>query len=163
MEEENTSDPQPTLEELCKMVAELVGPDLEAIMRFQSKEGVKYEGITTRLNELLVLLEDVTHSDQFKDPKMLANHLREIFVSIDCMYNFIIDIKGRLTNLDKEIDKRVPNKVNLKSLLRFAKRDDSSFNPSDAIYDTGELLSKHGLAPPVSEPQEETKSEIVNE
>lgn len=138
------SQPAPTLEEICDFVTNVIGPDIEAIKRFEGKEGQKFDGIESRLREFQVLLEEVPKAAEFENPQELATHLQTIFSSIDALYNFVQDVKNRLTLINQEVDRRSPK------LLRglFKSKDASKpIDLKDAKFETDSLMELYGILP----------------
>ncbi|EAY06044.1 hypothetical protein TVAG_244750 [Trichomonas vaginalis G3] len=144
----------PTLEDICDFVTNVIGPDVEAIKRFEGKEGQKFDGIESRLREFQVLLEEVPKAGEFENPELLAKHLQTIFSSIDALYNFVQDVKNRLTIVNQEIDRRSPK------LLRGLFKSKDTSKPADlkqATYETDSLMELYGILP--KEGVQETKEE----
>ncbi|OHT06594.1 hypothetical protein TRFO_25340 [Tritrichomonas foetus] len=136
---------QETLEELSTFLTDLIGPDKNAIQRFLGKEGDKFELIKLRLNELIVLLEEVVTSRQFGDPNELNIHLKTIFSSIDAICSYVYDIKQRLLALEKEVDRRKPNKL-IGFFKNMSRTDQQPPLDLDTIlFDTDKLLEKYGI------------------
>jgi hypothetical protein len=139
------------LASFCQLVAGSIGPDREAISRFISKDGATFDRIETRLNELLVLLEEIATTDQFGDPAVLAERLRIIYASIDALGKVVLDVKQRLLTLEKEVERRKPNKF-----LGFFKKKDAAtpFDFGTVKFETDELFEKYNLVVPSDAPVE---------
>ena len=141
---ENGPEKIATLEDLSHFLSDLVGPNTDAIERFLGKESDKFELIQLRLNELIVMLEEIVTAQQFGDPNELAQHLKTVFQSIDAICRYVYDVKGRLMKLEKEIDRHKPNKL----IGFFKKNKDQAQAPIDTssiVFETDKLLEQHGI------------------
>jgi hypothetical protein len=138
----------PELSDLCQLVANAIGPDREAISRFLCKDGATFDRVDTRLNELIVLLEEIAATDTFGDPQVVAERLRVIYASVDAIGKVVVDVKQRLQVLEKEIDRRKPNK-----LLGFFKKKESGppFDSAAVRFDADQLFEKYNLVAPTSD------------
>ena len=134
----------PNLDTICDFVTNIIGPDVEAIKRFEGKEGMKFEGIQTRLDELQVLLEEVAKSDEFENPQELAAHLQTIFSSVDALYKFVQDIKQRLLLLNQEVDRRSPKL--LRSLFSSKESAKKPVDLKDVKFETESLMELYGIS-----------------
>lgn len=146
----NEDQPSVSLEDLASFFTEQIGPDKEAIERFLWKETDKFELINLRLNELLILLESVVTSKQFGNPNELCSHLQNVFSSIDAICSFVYDVKNRLTLLEKEVDKRKPNKL-LGFMKKVTRRNDQPIDVNSVIFDTDALMNQYGISFPETE------------
>ena len=144
----------PSLDTICDFITNIIGPDVEAISRFQGKETLKFDGIQARLNELQSLLEEVAKSDEFTNPAELAAHLQMIFSSVDALSKFVQDIKGRLLLLNQEVDRRTPK---LFGKLFGSKDTQKPVNLEDVKFETGSLMELYGIAPLQEQPTEAEK------
>lgn len=147
-EEQNAS----SLEDLASFFADQIGPDKEAIERFLWKETDKFELINLRLNELLILVESVVTSKQFGNPNELCSHLQDVFSSIDAICSFVYDVKNRLTLLEKEVDKRKPNKL-LGFMKKMTRRNEQPIDINSLLFDTDSLLKQYGITFPENQPE----------
>ena len=150
----------PTLEDLASFFTDQMGPNKEAIERFLWKETDKFELINLRLNELLILLEGVVTSKQFGDPHGLCARMQNIFSSIDAICSFVYDVKNRLMQLEKEVDKRKPNKL-LGFMKKMTRRNDQPLDVNSLLFDTDTLLKQYGISFP--EDQQTSSSQVNTE
>lgn len=127
--------------EVAQELVEKIGPDLEAIHRFEEKEGKRIEGISIRLNELQALLDDVSTANKFQNPHELCVYLNSIFQAIDNLEIFVNEVKKRLVLLDKEVTRRRPSKLG----KMFSKKE-PSISFSEILFDTDSLMDECGLA-----------------
>lgn len=148
-EEIASSVEQCELSDVCALLAELIGPDPHAMARFQEKEGEKFEKISTRLNELLVLLEEMMLVNQFGNPEELVAKLNSVFAYVDAIGEFVGDVKTRLQHVEKEIENHKPNK--LLGLFKKKKEEPQPMNFDGVLYETDVLMRKHGLIVPSEE------------
>ena len=140
--EKNLDEYNVSLEELCEELVQLIGPDNEAIARFKIKEHQKCEPILIRLNEMLALVEEVIAVERLGDPHQLTEKLNQIFESINCMLNFVQEVKGKLLLLEKEVDRRKPNKI-----FGFFKKPTQTIDlEKDVRFDTEKLMDECGIA-----------------
>ena len=147
---------QPNLDTICDFITNIIGPDIEAIKRFEGKETPKFEGIQSRLNELQALLEEVAKSDEFENPQELAAHLQTILSSVDALYNFVQDIKQRLLLLNQEVDRRTPK---LLRGLFSSKESQKPVNLEQVKFETDSLMELYGISNKQEQPNEEQKNE----
>jgi hypothetical protein len=132
---------------LCSLLSGFVGPDTECVSHFLTRDGDKFERIDSRLNELVILLEEIAASELSIDPKELSDRLEDVFTSINAIGRFVADIKQRLQLLEAEVERRKP-----KSLLGFFKKPAAPLDFSRVAFDTDELLRQYGLAAPTQTP-----------
>lgn len=142
------------LSDVCTLLAEMIGPDSNAMLRFQEKEGEKFDKISTRLNELLVLIEEMMVVNQFGNPEELVAKLNSVFASVDAIADFVSDVKKRLQQLEKEIENHRPNK--LLGLFKKKKEEPQPMNFDGVMYETDELMTKYGLAVAADESTQES-------
>ena len=142
----------PNLDTICDFVTNIIGPDIDAIKRFEGKEGLKFDGIQTRLDELQVLLEEVAKSEEFENPQELAAHLQTIFSSVDALYKFVQDIKQRLLLLNQEVDRRSPKL--LRSLFSSKESKQKPVDLKDVKFETESLMELYGISSKTQEAAE---------
>lgn len=132
-----------SLNDICVDLVKMIGPDMDAIIRFRNKEGQKCEPIIIRLNELLALMEEVITTDQFGDPKAAANKLNEVFKSIDETLMLVQNIKERLQLLDKDVKNRKPNPVFGFLKKKFLPDQSKAVNLEEEVkFNTDELIEE---------------------
>lgn len=149
-----------SINELISFFVDKIGPDQEVIKRFLGKEGDKFELINLRLNELLILLEEVVTTQKFGDPAEMTAHLNTIFASIDAICSFVYDVKNRLMELEKEIEKIKPNKITsfMKKLTKNTEVVNTA-NLRSLLFDTDSLLAQYGITFPDQKQSTPTQSE----
>lgn len=150
--------PAPSLEELASFFTDQIGPDKEAIERFLWKETDKFELVNLRLNELLILLEGVVTADKFGDANELCAHLQNVFSSIDAICSFVYEVKNRLMQLEKEVDRRKPNKL-LGFMKKVTRRNVQPLDLNAVSFDTDSLLNQYGIS---FQENQETEQEKVD-
>jgi len=130
-----------SLEDISSLISSIIGPDSDAINRFRGKEGLKFDGIKVRINELQILLEEVAKIEDFENPQELTQHIQTVFSSIDSILKFISDIKNRLSLLNQEIERRAPKKFG-----GFFRSKESTPQPlAEIAYDTDNLMELYGI------------------
>ena len=130
------------IEDITSMLFDILGPDLEAIERFTNKEGLKFNGISTRISDIENLLSEVAKIDNFENPQELTTHLQTVFSSIDSILKFVTDIKNRLLLLNQEIDRRSPKMFG--GFFR-SKESQKPINLDIIKYDTDNLMELYGI------------------
>lgn len=134
------------LSDVCELLTSLIGPDEHAILRFRTKEGQRMEQIDSRLQEILGLLQEISVATEFGDPHEMAVRIKTVLASVDAIAEFVADVKKRLQQAEKEIDKRKPNK--LRSLFRKKNESTPTVNLQSLLYETDDLMRAHNLATP---------------
>lgn len=133
----------PPLDDVCGDLVRAVGPDMDAVARFRTRDGQKCEPIIVRLNELLALMEDVAAAEQFGDPRAAAERLRAVFASVDAALAAVQRVRGRLQLLDRHVRSSRPGAV-LGFLRKTLSLDSSSAIDleRDVLFDASQLLSE---------------------
>ena len=134
-----------SLEDISSFLTDQIGPDKNAIERFLWKETDKFELVNLRLNELLILLEGVVTAQALGEPKELCTHLQSVFSSIDAICSFVYDVKNRLMQLEKEVDRRKPNKL-IGFMKKMARVTDQPLDLNTITFDTDNMLNQYGIS-----------------
>ena len=123
-------------------VVRFIGPELEPIERYTTRESATCAGISARLAEIQTMLEEIEGMSEFGGQKELTEHLRKMYRYIDSTAMLVGEIKQRLTGLEKEVDKRSGRGI---STLFKRNAPQQKLNSSDYTFKTDDLITLFGL------------------